>query len=108
VADSCQDQNKWCRDDTYHLDLREYSVDNFISPTTGKAVSGLKNKWNNREITWQYVSSPKGNSMKFYFMKDAFKWWPAILITGMSNGISKVTRSMGSTWTEAYRYSDMG
>eukprot|EP00347_Sterkiella_histriomuscorum_P007580 403348374 len=108
VADSCQDQNMWCRDDINHLDLRESATKTFLNKTTGKAVSNLLNKWNNREITWQYVTSPKGNNMKFYFMKDAFKWWPAILITGFSNGISKVQRVVNGVAKEAFRYSDMG
>lgn len=30
VADSCQDGNRWCRDDKYHTDLKTASLQNFL------------------------------------------------------------------------------
>jgi hypothetical protein len=46
VLDSCADDNFWCQDDTYHLDIsRPY--------LTGMDMVG--NKWNGRKIHWRYL-----------------------------------------------------
>ena len=36
VADSCQDGNAWCRDDPYHLDLVQSSLNQFVCLSIGQ------------------------------------------------------------------------
>jgi hypothetical protein len=51
VMDSCPDNNFWCQVDNFHLDFSEAYLDSL----------GLKDSWNGREISWQYLDGvPSG------------------------------------------------
>lgn len=53
VMDSCADNNFWCQDDTFHLDISR-------SYLTGMGLTQGKN-WNGREVIWQYMTgAPPG------------------------------------------------
>ena len=57
VADSCDDGNAWCKDDPYHGDLAQNSLNQFI--LNGQPVGNMyPNHWNNRQVTWQFVPAP--------------------------------------------------
>ena len=48
VADSCADNNFWCQDDTFHLDI-----------STGYLRDeGILSGWNGRQIEWAYLNGP--------------------------------------------------
>ena len=58
VTDSCQDNNRWCRDDKFHTDLKTSSLKTFKKDGKNVDVSG---KWGNREINWAYVKGPSSD-----------------------------------------------
>ncbi len=108
VADSCGDSNAWCRDDPYHLDLVTNSLNNF--QLNGAPVSGLGNKWNNRHVSWKFISAPAySGDIKVGFLQGAQTWWSAISVAHLPNGIHGV-QYMGQdgTWQDAVMNSDMG
>jgi hypothetical protein len=102
VADSCQDGNRWCRDDTYHTDLSTASLKNF--ELRGKTVD-VSGKWNNREINWEFVTGPT-HPIKLYFGQNAQQNYPVIIITGFSNGLSSVEQFTNNVWGKVKRRSD--
>jgi hypothetical protein len=104
VADSCQDGNRWCRDDTYHTDLSTASLKEFDLHGQKVDVSG---KWNNREVMWDYIAGPT-NSIKLYFGQHAQQYYPVIIITGFQDGLSGVEENNGGTWSRIKRVSDEG
>jgi hypothetical protein len=54
VMDSCADNNYWCQDDRYHLDISKPYLDSL----------GLSSTWNGRRVTWSYVrNAPAGYVM---------------------------------------------
>jgi hypothetical protein len=54
VADSCDDGNAWCKDDPYHVDLAQASLNNFV--LNGQPVGDMyPDHWNNRQVTWQFI-----------------------------------------------------
>jgi hypothetical protein len=108
VADSCQDSNGWCRDDPYHVDLAQASLNNFIK--NGQPVGDMyPNHWNNRRMTWQFIPAPNyTGDIKIGFIKDAQIWWTPIAITHLLNGIHGVDYFENGVWVKATMNSDMG
>jgi hypothetical protein len=108
VADSCGDANAWCRDDPYHLDLAQASLNTFVK--NGAAVGDLyPSHWNNRHITWQFVSAPNySGDINIGFLQGAQVWWPAIAVSHLANGIHSVEYLQGGSWVQAQMDSDMG
>jgi expansin (peptidoglycan-binding protein) len=108
VADSCGDSNAWCRDDPYHLDLAKASLNRFVK--NGTAVGDMyPDHWNNRHITWQFVTAPGyTGDIKIGFLQGAQTWWGAIAISHLPNGIHGVEYFANGTWQQAQMNSDMG
>ena len=107
VADSCADSNAWCRDDPFHLDLHQDSLSRFI--LNGQPTTGLPNKWNNRQISWQFVPAPNyTGDIKIGFLQGAGPFWGAASISHLPNGIHGVQYFSNGTWTNATMDSDMG
>jgi hypothetical protein len=108
VGDSCHDDNAWCRDDKYHLDLSRASINKFVKD--GKEVGDLEpDHWNNRQIHWEFVEAPNyTGDIKIGFIKDAQIWWPVIAIGHLENGIHGVDFYQNSAWVKGTMNSDMG
>ena len=108
VADSCGDGNAWCRDSRLHIDLSKASLARFSKD--GTVLPNLEPAhWNNRALSWQYQPAPAySGDVRIYFLKGAQKYWPAIMVTHLPNGIHAVEQSVGGVWKRADRYSDMG
>jgi hypothetical protein len=108
VADSCGDSNAWCRDDPYHLDLAQASLNTFVK--NGAAVGDLyPSHWNNRHISWQFVPAPNySGDIQIGFLQGAQVWWPAIAVSHLANGIHGVEFLVGGVWQQAQMDSDMG
>jgi expansin (peptidoglycan-binding protein) len=107
VADSCGDSNAWCRDDPYHLDLAHAALNQFVK--NGTTVGDLDQHWNNRHITWQFVAAPNySGDINIGFIQGAQRWWPAIDVSHLANGIHGVEYLQGGSWVTAQMNSDMG
>ena len=108
VADSCGDSNAWCRDDPYHIDLHTDSINRF--QLNGQPVGDLLDHWNNRQVTWQFISAPNySGDINIGFMQGAQVYWPAISVSHLANGIHGVQYlSANGTWVSAAMDSDMG
>lgn len=104
IADSCQDGNRWCRDDTYHTDLSTASLKEFVK--NGQKVD-VSQKWGNREVSWDFVAGP-GGTIKLYFGQHAQSYYPVIIITGFPNGLSAVEQNVGGSWQRVKMVSDEG
>ncbi|MFC7479483.1 cellulose binding domain-containing protein [Luedemannella flava] len=107
VADSCGDDNAWCRDDPYHLDFSKPSLSRFVKD--GVTMTGLPNKFNNRRISWQFVDPPSySGDIRIGFMQGAQAWWPAIAVGHLANGIHGVEYLANGVWQPATQNGDMG
>lgn len=108
VTDACGDNNGWCRDSKYHLDLHTPSLNRFIKD--GQPVGDmLPTHFNNRKISWEFVESPNySGDIEIYFMEHAKYYWPAILIGHLQNGISRVEQKINGAWVSINMNSDMG
>jgi len=108
VADSCYDSNAWCRDDRYHIDLAQASLNLFVK--NGAPVGDMSpNHWNNRHVTWQYETAPNyTGDINIGFIQGAQVWWSPIAITHLLNGIHGVDYWNGTAWVKATMDSDMG
>jgi hypothetical protein len=107
VADSCADANAWCRDDPNHLDLVTSSLGRFTRG--GAPVSGLADHWNNRHVSWSYVPAPGyTGDIRIGFLQGAQRWWPAISVSHLPNGVHGVQYLADGTWHDAQMDSDMG
>jgi hypothetical protein len=108
VADSCGDSNGWCRDDPYHLDLSHDSLNRF--QLGGKAVGDMDPAhWNNRHVSWQFVSAPGyTGDIKIGFLQGAQKYWGAITLSHLANGLHGVQYYADSAWHDAKMNGDMG
>ena len=108
VADSCADSNAWCRDDPYHLDLHQDSLNRFV--LNGSPVgSGLASHWNNRHISWQFVPTPNyTGDIQIGFLQGAQTWWGATAISHLPNGIHGVQYFANGVWNNATMDGDMG
>jgi Cellulose binding domain len=107
VADSCGDSNAWCRDDPYHVDLAHAALNKFVK--NGTAVGDLDQHWNNRHVTWQFVAAPNySGDINIGFIQGAQRWWPAIDVSHLANGIHSVDYLQGGQWVSAQMNGDMG
>ncbi|KWV30659.1 cellulose binding domain-containing protein [Micromonospora rifamycinica] len=108
VADSCGDGNAWCRDDPYHLDLSTASLNRFVR--NGTPVGDMNpTHWNNRHVSWSFVPAPNySGDIRIGFMKGAQRYWPAIAVSHLANGIHGVEYLAGGVWTAAAMNGDMG
>jgi hypothetical protein len=108
IADSCADPNAWCRDDPYHLDLHQDSLNRFA--LNGQPVGDMyPNHWNNRQISWQFVPAPNyTGDIQIGFLQGAQTWWGATAISHLPNGIHSVQYFANGTWTNATMDGDMG
>jgi hypothetical protein len=108
VADSCADSNAWCRDDPYHLDLHQDSLNRFVLNGT-PVGSGLAARWNNRQISWQFVPPPNyTGDIQIGFLQGAQTWWGATAISHLPNGIHGVQYYANGGWHSASMDGDMG
>jgi hypothetical protein len=108
VADSCQDGNAWCRDDAYHLDLAQSSLNLF--EINGVAVGDIfPNYWQNRQISWYFEPAPNyTGDINIGFITSASIYWGAISITHLQNGIHGVNYFSNGVWTPAVMDGDLG
>ena len=108
VADSCGDSNAWCRDDPYHIDLAQSSLNQFV--LNGAPVGDMyPNSWNNRQVSWQFVSAPNyTGDINIGFLQSAQAYWSAIAISHLPNGIHGVNYYSAGAWHSAQMNSDMG
>jgi Cellulose binding domain len=108
VADSCDDGNAWCKDDPYHVDLAQASLNQFV--LNGQAVGNMyPNHWNNRQVTWQFVQAPNyTGDIGIGAIQGAQPYWPAIAISHLPNGIHGVQYYANGAWVTATMDSDMG
>jgi hypothetical protein len=108
VGDSCQDGNAWCRDDAYHLDLAEGSLNLF--ELNGVAVGDMSpDHWQNRQIHWYFEAPPNyTGDINIGFITSASVYWGAISITHLPNGIHGVQYYANGVWTAAVMDGDLG
>jgi hypothetical protein len=108
VADSCGDSNAWCRDDKYHLDLSKDSLNRFVK--NGAPMPDLyPSHWNNRHVSWQFVPAPSySGDIRIGFMSGAQRWWPAIAVSRLPNGVHGVEYFADGAWKAATMNGDMG
>ena len=108
VADSCQDENSWCRDDPYHLDQAQPQLDNYV--LNGEPAGDIyPNFWNNRQISWYFEPAPNyTGDINIGFLNGANAYWSAISITHLPNGIHGVQYMLNGVWTTAVMDADLG
>jgi hypothetical protein len=108
VADSCDDGNAWCKDDPYHVDLAQSSLNNFL--LGGQPVGNLyPAHWNNRQVSWQFITAPGyTGDLKIGAIQGAQPFWPAIAISHLANGIHGVQYFANGAWSNATMDSDQG
>ena len=108
VADSCDDGNAWCKDDPYHVDLAQASLNQFVR--SGQPVVNMyPDHWNNRQVTWQFIPAPSyTGDIDIGAIQGAQPYWPAIAISHLPNGIHGVQYYANGSWADAQMDSDMG
>jgi hypothetical protein len=108
VGDSCQDGNAWCRDDAYHLDLAQGSLNLF--EINGVPVGDMyPNSWQNRQISWYFEEAPQyTGDINIGFITSASVTWGAISITHLQNGIHGVNYYSNGAWVAAVMDGDLG
>ncbi|MFF5226069.1 cellulose binding domain-containing protein [Dactylosporangium sp. NPDC000521] len=108
VADSCADTNAWCRDDPYHLDLSKASLNRFSK--NGSTLGDLyPNHWNNRHVDWNFIPAPAySGDIQIGFLSGAQRWWPAIAVSRLPNGVHGVEYYADGAWRAAQPNRDMG
>jgi Cellulose binding domain len=108
VADSCDDGNAWCKDDPYHIDLAQNSLNQFV--LNGAPVGDMyPSHWNNRQVSWQFINAPGyTGDISIGAIQGAQPYWPAIAISHLPNGIHGVQYFANGTWQPAQMDSDMG
>ena len=108
IADSCHDGNAWCRDDPYHVDLAEASLNQFVK--NGVPVGDMNPlHWGNRHVNWQFIPAPNyTGDIEIAFIEGGQIWWPAIAVNHLANGIHGVDYFANGVWTAATMNADMG
>jgi Cellulose binding domain len=108
VADSCDDGNAWCKDDPYHIDLAQASLNLF--ELNGQPVGDMyPNSWNNRQVSWQFIAAPNyTGDIDIGAIQGAQPYWPAIAISHLPNGIHGVQYLANGVWVSADMDSDQG
>jgi hypothetical protein len=108
VADACGDNNGWCRQSQYHLDLHTPSLNTFEQNNV-PVQTMYPTHFNNREITWEYVNAPNYiGDINIYFMQNSFEYWSSIFITNLEKGIHGIEQKVGNSWVKLKMNSDMG
>lgn len=108
VEDSCGDDNAWCRNDPYHLDLHDQSLDKFVKDGV-KVGNMLPDHWNNRHVSWKFIPAPAySGDVKIGFMQGAETWWAAASFSHLANGIHGVESWSGGQWVDSKMNADMG
>lgn len=108
VGDSCDDDNAWCKDDPYHIDLAQASLNKFV--LNGQPVGNMyPGSWNNRQVTWQFESAPNyTGDINIGAIQGAQPYWAAIAISHLPNGIHGVQYFANGAWANATMDSDQG
>ncbi len=108
VADSCDDGNAWCKDDPYHVDLAQASLNKFV--LNGSPVGNMyPNHWNNRQVSWQFIPAPNyTGDISIGAIQGAQTYWPAIAVSHLANGIHGVRYYANGNWVNATMDSDQG
>jgi hypothetical protein len=108
VGDSCDDGNAWCKDDPYHIDLAQASLNLFA--LNGQPVGNMyPDHWNNRQVSWQFISAPSyTGDIKIGAIQGAQPFWPAIAVSHLPNGIHGVQYLANGSWVTAQMDSDQG
>jgi cellulose binding protein with CBM2 domain len=108
VGDSCDDGNAWCKDDPFHIDLAQASLNNFM--LNGQPVGNMfPDHWNNRHVTWQFIPAPNyTGDIKIGAIQGAQPFWPAIAVSHLANGIHSVQFFANGSWVNAQMDADMG
>ena len=108
VADSCDDGNAWCKDDPYHVDLAQASLNQFV--LNGSPVGNMyPSHWNNRQVSWQFIPAPNyTGDINIGAIQGAQPYWPAIAISHLPNGIHGVQYFANGSWVNATMDSDQG
>jgi hypothetical protein len=108
VADSCDDGNAWCKDDPYHVDLAQASLNQFL--LNGQPVGDMyPDHWNNRQVSWQFIPAPGyTGDIDIGAIQEAQPYWPAIAISHLPDGIHGVQYYANGSWVSAQMDSDMG
>lgn len=108
VADSCDDGNAWCKDDPYHVDLAQSSLNNFV--LNGQPVANMyPDHWNNRQVSWQFIPAPGyTGDIRIGAIQGAQPYWPAIAVSHLPNGITGVQYQANGSWVAAQMDSDQG
>jgi hypothetical protein len=108
IADSCGDDNAWCRDDPYHIDLAHASLNQFVKD--GAPVGDMDPQhWGNRHVTWEFIPAPDySGDIRIGFLQGAQTWWTAIAVSHLENGVHGVEYYADGAWAEAEMNGDMG
>jgi cellulose binding protein with CBM2 domain len=108
VADSCDDGNSWCKDDPYHVDLAQASLNQFV--LNGQPVGNMyPDHWNNRQVSWQFIDAPSyTGDIKIGAIQGAQPFWPAIAVSHLPDGIHGVQYLANGSWVSAQMDSDQG
>jgi hypothetical protein len=108
VADSCDDGNAWCKDNPYHVDLAQASLNQFL--LNGVPVGNMyPAAWNNRQVSWQFIPAPNyTGDISIGAIQGSQPYWPAIAISHLPNGIHGVQYYANGAWVAATMDSDMG
>jgi Cellulose binding domain len=108
VADSCDDDNAWCKDNPYHVDLAQASLNQFV--LNGEPVGDMyPDSWNNRQVTWQFIPAPNyAGDIDIGAIQGSQPYWPAIAISHLPNGIHGVQYYANGSWVSATMDSDQG
>ncbi len=108
VGDSCDDGNAWCKDDPYHIDLAQASLNLF--QLGGQPVGDMyPNSWNNRQVSWQFIAAPNyTGDIRIGAIQGAQPYWPAIAVSHLPNGIHGVRYLANGSWVNAGMDSDQG
>jgi hypothetical protein len=108
VADSCDDGNAWCKDDPYHVDLAQASLNQFV--LNGSAVGDMyPNHWNNRHVSWQFEAAPGyTGDIQIGAIQGSQPYWGAFAFSHLPNGIHGVQYFSNGTWQTASMDSDQG
>lgn len=108
VGDSCDDGNAWCKDDPYHVDLAQASLNKFV--LNGQPVANMyPASWNNRQVTWQFEPAPGyTGDISIGAIQGAQPFWPAIAVSHLANGIHGVQYFANGAWANATMDSDQG
>lgn len=109
VTDACGDNNAWCRDARYHLDIRRSALAQFTMTNGAPSTNLVPINWNNRQISWQYIPAPNyQGDVQIYMLQASQYYWPAITITNLPNGIHGVQQWINGQWVNLRMNSDMG